>query len=805
MFTVFFSLAALAAQTPSAEFNIQDMEARVVELQKITTLNTLPTQMLLETYATINQLQVQLDQCIKTEQDKRQQLNEAVENGSIKAVFGSGSGPYEYLQTQKMGSLKKLAYCTYYKYRLKQIFISINNQMRKTNQTLISVKQASILEQLKALPLSSMTFDTQRIYQYSGLQRLDAAHLFGLGASMVFGFFFAYLLCRFCSRHRAASLVQDINKERVFVGIQREIPLMLSIACAAAYLHAIQPNAPSEPWVNLWINALLIYLVSLSVIRWFLAAAAEGRVWPNPEAGKRYFLLFMGIASAVFILRLTHQSTNELLPFLLLSLNSFTYVLLFAWLYMALIASGKTWLTQTILVKLNQRLALMGTFILCGYLITTIMTDDRLPTAFFDFRNTLFVILFELSFFWFIWLAFQTSFFKTRPLSRWLLLFKIGLGIIYIIAIVAAFVGYHYFSIMLIPKLISTVVVILIIPWEVTQYIGYLYFLISDPSQRASIKIHHLLGVPLHKKIIELKIFRITANLPVIAFAIIALMFKWQESPLLVEDLLFHSQHGFVFFGVPISIASIIRALNVFCVIVLLGRVLSAYVLKHFLISEETHTKVTVSLLIHYISFSTGLIIGLIIAGVDFSGIAIIVGALSVGLGFGLQHFASDFVSGLFIIANKPIRIGDHVIIDTVEGYVTKIGVLSTRVNTLMQSDVIIPNSSVITKSVTNFTFHNNKLGRINIKVVLSDSKDIEEGRQLLLNIATENPHVMMDHAVQPGIVLLEIPVLPMGSQVSVLSHWCVINNVNMTSSVIDELNSSIISQFSNADIKIKI
>ncbi len=143
-----------------------------------------------------------------------------------------------------------------------------------------------------------------------------------------------------------------------------------------------------------------------------------------------------------------------------------------------------------------------------------------------------------------------------------------------------------------------------------------------------------------------------------------------------------------------------------------------------------------------YAAFIGVLALSLGALGIDLQKIAIIAGALSVGIGFGLQSIVANFVSGLILLAERPIRVGDWVVVQNEEGYVRRISVRATEIETFDRASVIIPNQQFITGTVKNWT-HGSTIGRITIKVRVAFDSDVEQVRQILLGTADEHPRVL--------------------------------------------------------------
>jgi small-conductance mechanosensitive channel len=129
-------------------------------------------------------------------------------------------------------------------------------------------------------------------------------------------------------------------------------------------------------------------------------------------------------------------------------------------------------------------------------------------------------------------------------------------------------------------------------------------------------------------------------------------------------------------------------------------------------------------------------------AGFNLSSLAIVAGAFSVGIGLGLQGVINNFVSGLILLTERPIKVGDIVVVGGEEGTVRKISVRSTEIETADRAHVLVPNSYFITEKVKNWT-HRNSFGRVLIGVNVVCNSDPRQTRDLLLKVAKENTNVM--------------------------------------------------------------
>ena len=146
--------------------------------------------------------------------------------------------------------------------------------------------------------------------------------------------------------------------------------------------------------------------------------------------------------------------------------------------------------------------------------------------------------------------------------------------------------------------------------------------------------------------------------------------------------------------------------------------------------------------IVRYLLIIVGLVIIFQTTGIDLSALGLLVGALGVGIGFGLQNITNNFISGIIILFERPIKVGDRIEIDDLAGNIVEISARATTIITNDNIAVIVPNSDFINSRVINWS-HNNKEVRLNFPVGVSYNEDPEKIRRLLQEVAKDNSGVL--------------------------------------------------------------
>lgn len=178
---------------------------------------------------------------------------------------------------------------------------------------------------------------------------------------------------------------------------------------------------------------------------------------------------------------------------------------------------------------------------------------------------------------------------------------------------------------------------------------------------------------------------------------------------------------------VPITVLSILLFVLLITGFIVLGmmvrRALNRRMFKRFKI--DSGTRYTLSRIIQYAIIGIGVLVTFDIIGIDLSSLTVIFGLLSVGIGFGLQNITANFMSGLIILFERPISVGDRVMVSDIEGDITEINIRSTMVRTVNNISIIVPNSEFVSKDVINYS-HGDPTYRLDINVGVAYGSDLD-------------------------------------------------------------------------------
>lgn len=205
----------------------------------------------------------------------------------------------------------------------------------------------------------------------------------------------------------------------------------------------------------------------------------------------------------------------------------------------------------------------------------------------------------------------------------------------------------------------------------------------------------------------------------------------------------------------PITIINIIQLILIIAVFFVVSKLLGRFLRRRILsrLGLDDGVQYTILRLSHYLIMVLGMLTALNLLGIPLTGLAVIFGLVGVGIAFGLQNITSNFVSGIILLFERPINVGDYIDVGETSGRVISINMRSTTVVTLDNITLIVPNSQFIENTITNWSVGDPKIRAI-ISIGIAYGSDTELVTNLLLKVAESHPKVMSDP--KPSVIFKE-------------------------------------------------
>ncbi len=278
------------------------------------------------------------------------------------------------------------------------------------------------------------------------------------------------------------------------------------------------------------------------------------------------------------------------------------------------------------------------------------------------------------------------------------------------------------------------------------------------------------------------------------------LLLVWGASPDTLEVFYGYFFNGFLIGSLNVIPARIVVAVLMFAGLLAISRWVSNRLEERWLVGSrmERGSREALVTISGYLGVAIAILVALSVAGVQFTNLAIIAGALSVGIGFGLQNIVNNFVSGLILLFERPVKTGDWIMVGSTEGYVKRISIRSTLIQTFDRADVIVPNSELISGQVTNWMLYDPR-GRVKVPVGVAYGSDTSLVKDILIKIAKEHPSVISDgSAPEPKVLFMTF-----GDSSLNFELRAFIQNIDERLQVVSDLNFAIDAAFREHGIEI--
>jgi potassium-dependent mechanosensitive channel len=249
-----------------------------------------------------------------------------------------------------------------------------------------------------------------------------------------------------------------------------------------------------------------------------------------------------------------------------------------------------------------------------------------------------------------------------------------------------------------------------------------------------------MIGVPLAQRVMTM------LQVILVGVAILALLDTWEITPSPVQTWQIIINAGFTVAGVHITVGRILFGAAVIYIAMFASWVVRAIVQSEVYQRWDFDRGVgdSINTLVHYTLITFGVFVALGVLGVELQNFAIVVGALGIGIGFGLQNVVNNFVSGLILLFERPVRVGDTVVVDGEWGTIRKIGLRSTIMQTFDQSEMIVPNADLVSEKVVNWTL-SSPIARIILPIGVAYGSNIGLVLELLRQAGAAHDSALVD------------------------------------------------------------
>ncbi len=334
----------------------------------------------------------------------------------------------------------------------------------------------------------------------------------------------------------------------------------------------------------------------------------------------------------------------------------------------------------------------------------------------------------------------------------WLAMVRLVVWLSLILTVLAAFFGYVALSAFVVEQLIRSLEV-LVLYILASRVMDEGIAALLQPGSRTLIWMETTVGLP-QRSLNQLGVLASgLLQLLALGMALMIVLVPWGIQSADVWSSLRAVVFGLTIGDVTLSIATVVVALASFVIAIVMTRAIQRWMKQRYLPQTQLDSGIKNSLTtgVGYIGFIGAAALSLSSLGLSLDRLAIVAGALSVGIGFGLQSIVNNFVSGLILLWERSVRVGDLVIVGDEQGHVRRINIRATEIETFDRSTVIVPNSNLVSGVVKN-RVHSGRMGRVLIALPMPRDIDIDAFSSLLFELTSKHGDILPDP--KPAVLL---------------------------------------------------
>jgi small-conductance mechanosensitive channel len=327
--------------------------------------------------------------------------------------------------------------------------------------------------------------------------------------------------------------------------------------------------------------------------------------------------------------------------------------------------------------------------------------------------------------------------------GTWWSIVRLTLSLLVLLPIILALLGYvtlaaHLHNAVYTTALLVTVAVVL------HRVVGALLESVAAADTRPGQWVRHRFGLPADATLRGQHIVMLLFDVILVLLLAVGIPTAWGVDTDAVADGISKLLHGVRVGGITISLSNIGVAIIAFGVCIALARLVRSVVRDRVLptVDAPMPLRQSIDAGLNYLGVAVALLIGVGALGIDFTNLAIVLGALSVGIGLGLQNIANNVISGVILLVERPIKAGDWVVVSGHEGFVRRINIRATEIETFQRTHVIVPNSIFLQNPVVNRTYADTS-SRVEIKLTVGLGTDVAAMEGMLREAALGHPNVL--------------------------------------------------------------